>query len=207
MGFLSGLGSFAQSGSDNDRARVTRSRGRKVLNTIRQNNRSLYDQAQGQLNQRLGTIKTGFGAARRSLGGYGDSARQGALTRGAQTLGAVTSNAVSAGSFNTTAFANAQRGIASDTTRSLAEIDLGLGQILAQLDVGEAESVAGAQGDLANFSINRAANEQNVETMWFNLLTGQGANDVRTRGLNRGALYQGAEDSIYDAASIFLGLV
>lgn len=131
---------------------------------------ALYGKAEQQ--QRLGLnraekgmqgvisgLNKGFGMARADLSQYGNAARRGVLSNQKQGMGALTQQLQSAGLANSTVLANAQAGMASRTSRELADIDERLGAMFANLRTSQAGAVAGAQTNLSNFQAQKAGTE------------------------------------------------
>lgn len=131
---------------------------------------ALYGRAEQQ--QRLGLnraekgmqdvvsgLNKGFGMARADLSQYGNAARRGVLSNQKQGMGALTQRLQSAGLANSTVLANAQAGMASRTSRELADIDERLGAMFAGLRTSQAGAVADARTNLSNFQAQKAGTE------------------------------------------------
>lgn len=87
------------------------------------------------------------------VGGGGRQAQRDVVARGEQTQAAVDQNLVSRGLNASTISANAQRGIASDTSRNLAGIDAMVNQQLAGLSGQRAGFRSALGGDLSELPI------------------------------------------------------
>lgn len=109
--------------------------------------------------QRLG----GFDLAKKAAGMGAQGAKRAALEREQQLAGAVSQGLTQRGMGGTSVGANAQRGVAYDTTRALSGIDEQLAQYFGQLAMGRAgieaggtESLAGLAGERTGFDMQDA---------------------------------------------------
>lgn len=114
-----------------------------------------FNASQNWLLKALGATNRGYGQARTGLQYAGQSAKQGIQDRGAQNLASSQQSLASRGLYNTTAFDAAQRGVHADTSRALASVDENLGSLLANLNIGQAQSQAGIYGGLSGLEQNR----------------------------------------------------
>jgi hypothetical protein len=118
----------------------------------------------------IGSIGAGFGEAKQNLSMAGTTARQ-TLRTGAQQTGArMQQSMMSRGLYGTTAFDNAQRGISSDLSRSLASVDENIGQMMAGLATQRGMATAQAQQNLGQFYSQATSQRQNQVENYINLL-------------------------------------
>lgn len=124
---------------------------------------NLYDSA-------LKDIGGGFDAALRAASLSGRSSRTAAKEGGLQQGAAMKQSMVSRGLYGTTALDNAQRGINSDTSRRLQEIDESVASLVGQLSVGKGQAIAGAKMGKAGFGAQASQIRQNSLENYLNLL-------------------------------------
>jgi hypothetical protein len=105
----------------------------------------------------------GFSQAQRQIAGGGTAARQTLRTGAAQSSAAMQQSMAGRGLYGTTAFDNAQRGISSDLSRSLAGVDEAISQRLAGLSMQRGQSLAG-------FYSQATSQRQNQMENYINLL-------------------------------------
>lgn len=105
----------------------------------------------------------GFDTAQKAAQASANQAKRDVLSREQQTLGAASQALTNRGLGGTSRAANIQRGIASDTNRSMAGIDQGLADYFGQLAMGRAgvqaggtQALAGLAGQRSNFDIEDA---------------------------------------------------
>ena len=121
-----------------------------------------YDAAGGYLKQGLGSINKGYGSAYKGLAGAGQTAKTNILQQGKQQLAGSQQSLASRGLYNTTAFDAAQRGIHADTSRALASVDESIGNMLANLQIGQGQAQAGAYGALSGLEQSRYGSLANL---------------------------------------------
>jgi hypothetical protein len=100
----------------------------------------------------------GYDTARKETARLGRGAKRSALDRETQLLGRASQGMANRGLGSTTIGANLQRGIASDTNRSMADVDEGMASLFGNLALGRAGAeaagtqqlgqIAGQRGDL-----------------------------------------------------------
>jgi hypothetical protein len=143
--------------------------------------RIAYGKSEGLLKDNLAGVRKGYGDAAANLSTYGNSARDTVRSQGQQNLAGLAQNMASRGMGGTTVLDNAQRGIYSDTSRRLAEIDEGQGQMLANLSLGRAGALNSARGDLSNFYAQRnqaeISDRHDLISLWLNTIP-QGSNPM-----------------------------
>jgi hypothetical protein len=136
--------------------------------------RIAYDKSEGLLKGNLAGVRKGYGDAFANLSTYGNSARQTVRSQGQQNLAGLAQNMASRGMGGTTVLDNAQRGIYSDTSRRLAEIDEGQGQMFANLGLQKTAALGAAKGDLANFYAQRnqaeISDRHDLISLWLNTI-------------------------------------
>lgn len=106
---------------------------------------ALYQQRQG-----LKSIDTGYKAAKGEIARIGGQAKQEALTRETQGLGAAAQSSIDRGLYDTTLYDNMARGVRSDTSRALSNINEALAGLGANLEQSRANAMAGQYGSLSN---------------------------------------------------------
>lgn len=130
----------------------------------------LYGQAQGQLKQSganalqygkqaLGAIDTGYTDAQNQIGRIGTASKAAQLDRQTQQLGGAQTSLQSRGLFNSSIYTNLERGIRSDTSRALGNIDEALAGLYSNLDEQKATAKAGAYGNLAGITQNQGSQQ------------------------------------------------
>jgi hypothetical protein len=118
----------------------------------------------------IGSVTSGFDQAKANLSLAGSTARQGLRTGAAQAGGRMQQSMISRGLYGTTAFDNAQRGISSDLSRSLASVDENIGQMMAGLSTQRGMATAQAQQNLGQFYSQATSQRQNQVENYINLL-------------------------------------
>lgn len=118
----------------------------------------------------IGSIGAGFQEAKQNLSMAGSTARQGLRTGAAQTGARMQQSMVSRGLYGTTAYDNAQRGISSDLSRSLASVDENIGQMMSGLATQRGMATAQAQQNLGQFYSQATSQRQNQVENYINLL-------------------------------------
>ena len=131
-----------------------------------------YDPLRGErdFQRAIGSIQTGFQEARRNVAGAGTTARQTLRTGAVQSGARMQQSMASRGLYGTTAFDNAQRGISSDLSRSLASVDENIGQMMAGLATQRGMATAQAQQNLGQFYSQATSQRQNQVENYVNLL-------------------------------------
>ena len=157
---LSLLSGYLTNKEDKKKARSQNRRlWRAIKSTRNTQNRSFGQQeAMSRLatSQRLG----GYDTARKEASRLGRGAKRTALEREQQLGGSLSQGLASRGLGSTTVGANLSRGLASDTMRSLADIDEGLAGLFGNLALGRAETQAGGTEALSDINTAR----YNMET-------------------------------------------
>ena len=118
----------------------------------------------------VGTIGAGFDQAKQNLSLAGSTARQTLRTEAQQTGARMQQSMMSRGLYGTTAFDNAQRGISSDLSRSLASVDENIGQMMAGLATQRGMATAQAQQNLGQFYSQATSQRQSQVENYINLL-------------------------------------
>lgn len=93
----------------------------------------------------LNAIKPAYAAARGNVQVGKANSIQNAVDRGAQTQANAQQSLVGRGLYNSTVYDNATRGISSQVTRDIADVEQSYAQLLAQLDIGEGQATTQAQ--------------------------------------------------------------
>lgn len=177
VGAVSGLGSLTESlfGYKSSKARAGQDKAtwRQSLDLYGKflNDPNGYlQQGEGAMRGAIGTLNRGFGDAKMQLGMAGNAARQTTVTGGKQAAAGMQQSMISRGLYGTTALDNAQRGISSDVSRRLAQIDEEVGSMFAGLATQRAGAVAGAQQGLGQFFQGAYGQKQNALENYINLL-------------------------------------
>lgn len=132
-----------------------------------------YNRAGGYYSQMLPSINKGYGAAKSNLFSAGNQAKLGIMDRGKQDLAGSQQSLASRGLYNSTAFDAASRGIHADTSRALASVDENLGQLLANLQIGQGQAQAGAYSQLGGFEQSRFASQAGITQGKIGTITGR----------------------------------
>lgn len=98
----------------------------------------------------------GYDTARKEAGRLGRGAKRSALDRETQLMGRASQSMANRGLGSTTIGANLSRGIASDTNRSLADVDEGLAGLFGNLAIGRGNVEAAGSQALAGLSQKKA---------------------------------------------------
>lgn len=160
---------------EKDRARSNRRRQQALYEQFFRQQGGFYGQAQNQLQKALSGVQSGYGTARANAGLSAQNARQGVMDREKQSMGTLSQSLASRGLGSTTLLDNARRGLSSSTSRELSNIDALLGQVLGQLDIGQAMAEAGARGDLAALFQNQAGANTALGVNQIDTMYGSGA--------------------------------
>lgn len=94
--------------------------------------------------------RAGFAGARGAVDTARASAVQTVQDQGRVAEGGAKQGLIDRGLYNTTVLDNAQQGISSGVSRSIADIDSHYAQILGELGIGEASAVSGIRNQNAN---------------------------------------------------------
>jgi len=98
----------------------------------------------------------GYDTARKETARLGRGAKRSALDRETQFMGRASQNMANRGLGSTTIGANLQRGIASDTNRSMADVDEGMAGLFGNLALGRSGVEAQGTANLAGIADQRA---------------------------------------------------
>ncbi len=131
---------------------------------------SYLNRGESAMKGAVGTLNRGFLDAKRNLSMAGQNAKQTTITGGNQASAGMQQSMISRGLYGTTALDNAQRGISSDVSRRLAQIDEEVGGMYANLATQRAGAVAGAQQALGGFYGQAQGSQQNALENYINLL-------------------------------------
>ena len=142
--------------------------------------------AQGDLMRALMAGNQSYDAAKGEIGRLGDSARSNIAATGEKAAGTIEQGLVNSGLGAGSAGAFAQRGLASDTARALADVDATLAQMYANLEMQHGAAQSGVLTNKAN----------------VNLGTGQAlASSMQTQGLNLSNYFAQGGQSIFSMAA------
>lgn len=114
-----------------------------------------YGEAERQNKLGLRDINTGFDNAIANAGRGATVAKQDVNALNTQQLGQTQQGLIDSGLGNTTAGANATRGVYADTARRLNEINGNLASTMSGLQIGKAGAVAGQRAKLAGMFQDR----------------------------------------------------
>lgn len=115
---------------------------------------ALFQQGQG-----LNAINKGYGGALGALGAAGSGAKRTVLEREQENLGSLKAGLVSSGLDSSTLNTNLQRGVYSDTSRNLADIDEAIGQLKSNLLAARGHAQAGQYGAMAGIHQGQGAQQ------------------------------------------------
>lgn len=110
---------------------------------------NVHGSAQASLQKALAAIQGGYKGANDAVQMGGAVATRALLDREKQSMAQNQQSSISRGLYSSTAFDASQRGITSDTNRSLSELQATLAQMGSNLKIGEGQAVAGAYGNMA----------------------------------------------------------
>lgn len=119
----------------------------------------LYANAQQQQKKGLKAIQGGYDKALKETGNLGYSAKQSVLGREKQNLGAMQQGLTQSGLGSTSVAQNLQRGVYSDTNRSLSAIDEQLASLRSNLQAQKSQLEANQYGALAGLFQNQSASQ------------------------------------------------
>ena len=117
----------------------------------------LYANAQQQQKKGLAAINTGYGKALGEVANSGAVAKQQVLSRERQNLGTLQQGLTQSGLGSTSVAQNLQRGVYSDTNRSLSAVDESLAQLRSNLQAQKSQLEANQYGALAGLFQNQNA--------------------------------------------------
>lgn len=141
----------------------------------------LFDTRDRFKRESVANIEKGYGQAKKNLRGAGMQAIQGAKAAGKQTQSAMQQSMADRGLYNTTVLDNATRGISSDTSRAIQDIQLQVGQLNSKLELDKMEAMDTALGR------NLGLDEQSAWD-WFKFMVGgAGYGSGATNSFNFGA--------------------
>lgn len=101
-------------------------------------------------------IAGGYKAAKNEIGRIGRGARMDILDREAVNTGIATQNAITGGSLGSTVFSSMARGIRSDTSRALSNLDEMIAGLFANNEIGAATAESNVLQNRANIFQNQA---------------------------------------------------
>lgn len=107
----------------------------------------------------------GYDTARKEASRLGRGAKRTALEREQKMGGSLSQGLASRGLGSTTVGANLSRGLASDTMRSLADIDEGLAGMFGNLALGRAETQASGTQELSDLNTQRMNLQTQLQQM------------------------------------------
>ena len=110
----------------------------------------------GDLLSALQALSEGAGAARGEIGRLGDSARADVLANQKAAGGQIEQSMIGSGFSSSTVGASLQRGLASDTSRALGNIDSTLAQMYSDLEMSLGQGLAQGNTNLANLELGTA---------------------------------------------------
>jgi len=138
---------------------------REVIMGYRQEsaqNQLFYREARRMYGERTDAVLADLGRAEAEMRGSSREAQRGVAARGTQTQASVTQNMTSRGLTGSTIAANAQRGIASDTSRGIAGVQQQEGSLLAGLNQNRAGVRAGLMRDQAELGLREQQSQYQI---------------------------------------------
>lgn len=219
LGVSSALGGIAGAQQPGGLFDTSKSRRRKFRNWLDHRYREMqtdyapyYAQARAEQEGAIDEIRGGYQRARSEVSRAGQGARQAALDAGTRTMGQLSQSAIGRGLTGTTVGANLARGIASDTSRRMLEIEGALANMYAGLQTGEATAVAQGRQGLAQLSLSEFGAQQAGKEAFnqWRIFRGSGQNPPQASALpalaagigGLGGLYAGTQDKF---SSLFGG--
>ncbi len=164
LGGLGGLGAFGGNkgvagllggGKDPGKAQLAQILG--IYKQLQGQQAGLYANAQQQQKKGLDAINTGYGKALGEVANSGAVAKQQVLSRERQNLGTLQQGLTQSGLGSTSVAQNLQRGVYSDTNRSLSAVDESLAQLRSNLQAQKSQLEANQYGALAGLFQNQNA--------------------------------------------------
>jgi hypothetical protein len=188
-GGLSALGSFLGKKKAADSQSANLKKGLKMQDFFMNQQDAKLGQAQQRLEGIIPMLNKGYGLARMDLATQGNSARRNVMTNQNQSQAGALQSLTSRGLGSTTVLDAARRGIASDTSRALADIDERIGSLFANLRIQQTGAVAGANQNVAQFMANRAQTQygaglERIQTMLGNQVQQPNPFDALGAGFN-----------------------
>lgn len=148
---------------------------REIISGFREEsvqNQLFYREARRLYGERTDDVLADLGRAEAEMRGSSREAQRGVAGRGAQTQAAVTQNLTSRGLTGSTIAANAQRGVASDTSRGIAGIQQQEGSLLAGLNQQRAGVRAGLLRDEAELGLREQQSRYQIQRERLGFLSG-----------------------------------
>ena len=165
MSFLSGLGKSGAfgiggmlaggMGADPGKKQLAQIMG--IYKQLQGQQMGLYANAQQQQKKGLAAINTGYGKALGEVANSGAAAKTAILGREKQNLGSLQQGLTQSGLGSTSVAQNMQRGVYSDTNRSLSAVDESLAQLRSNLQAQKSQLEANQYGALAGLFQNQSA--------------------------------------------------
>jgi hypothetical protein len=188
-GGLSALGSFLGKKKAASAQSANLKKGLKMQDFFMNQQDAKLGQAQQRLEGIIPMLNKGYGLARMDLATQGNSARRNVMTNQNQSQAGALQSLTSRGLGSTTVLDAARRGIASDTSRALADIDERIGSLFANLRIQQTGAVAGANQNVAQFMANRAQTQygaglERIQTMLGNQVQQPNPFDALGAGFN-----------------------
>lgn len=160
LGAAGGAGSAAAmsgllGGKDPGKAQLAQILG--IYKQLQGQQQGLYANAMQQQKKGLKAVQGGYDKALKETGNLGYSAKQSVLGREKQNLGMMQQGLTQSGLGSTSVAQNLQRGVYSDTNRSLGDIDAQIAQIRSGLLAQQGNAVGGQYGALAGLFQNQSS--------------------------------------------------
>lgn len=169
---LFGSGMFGGSGTS---YRTQRKRGKKLLDAERKAMHGYFNQALAGILEGNKAREGGYTAALGEVGRMGGASRRSAVEAGQGAAAAGTSSLTSRGLGSSSMVQGMQGQVASQTSRSIAAINESLGQVYANLRIGQGQARAQGQAAVGGLALGRYEAEKGAYfDPWFNLLVGGG---------------------------------
>ena len=131
-------------------ARKSRRRARRGLQIASQRNDFFQGLRRNKLQTALKELGGGFDDAGKQLSRSGNVAKRDVGIQEDLSRGRLEQNIFNTGFGNSSIKANAERGLGSDTSRRLAEIDQGLGRLFSNLAIQRAQATTQVRGQIAD---------------------------------------------------------
>lgn len=204
-GGLSGFLGGRSSRKARRRYRAQRAYGTRLLNDLRDYRNLEFSRMGGLISDAGRADIEGIEAARREVSASGRGSRQSILDQGQQAASSAQDYATRSGLGGSTMSTNLARGVGSDTTRRLMELN----QSLSGLYSGLAQARGGAESnmnrELADLELQKYISEKGINDQMLGLWTGQMSGGQQPMSLNLGGLAQPFGQAFSWLGSLFGG--
>lgn len=206
---LQGLSGYFARKDEKEGARLARKRGQYSIDERMKPLLDLYFGKQlASLQGAKGHIEEGYADAENQISQIGRGAMRDAKDAGLQAGGRLASGLVSSGLHGTSVRGNLARGVQSDVTRRISEINESLAGLRSNLYTNRGHALAGAEGNIASHYGQRLGSELDLESLRYGLLTGS-SGSAADANYGPGAMaygFQGASKDLSQALGFITGM-